>query len=327
MRTAASLLSMCRRRAAAAIVVLCLGSGCGHTSPAGTAQSTGAATSPATPPTTSSSGAPTSATGASIKRATDTLEAYRSAAGGGAVSRVLSLEVIGASASSATGVTRSLHCLATFPGRYRQEEAPGSGQASALPLRGATARGRGPTGVMSPGAASPDVIFGLDDDHGWMSGAKLAGTRDAKSAAHEITVVARQSFVDFMAGVLPTWLLDGAHFTFTDEGVVDAGADRGAIILQIEGPDGHAGRLLIDPTTHLPHRLTVDRSLAEGASAVGLIVTYSDYRDVSGVLLPHKMTRETDTAITTTWSIAHYVVNGKISPQAFLAPRNAPRKK
>ena len=129
-----------------------------------------------------------------------------------------------------------------------------------------------------------------------------------------------QALIDAVKEAGATLLHIHLH-TFTDGGVIDAGADRGAVMLQIEGPDGHAGRLLLDATTHLPHRLTIDRSVAAGTSTVGLIITYSDYRDVSGVLLPHKILRETDTGITTTWSMAHYVVNGKISPQVFLPPR------
>jgi hypothetical protein len=242
---------------------------------------------------------PPSATVDALRRAADALEAYRAAAGGDAVRAVRSLDVVGVSQSSALPGKRSLHIVAVFPTTFQQDEKPPSSETKGV-----------------------QTIITLTGETGWYGGTgRLAGPLrpvEKPGGSTAETRGARQAFANVFAGMLPTWLFDGQRFTFTDEGTVDAGKDAGGEILSVDGPDGHAGQLILDRVTHMPRRFTSDRSAAAGAAASGMTVLFSDYRPVNGVQLPFRITRESDNGVHVTWTLVHYGINAKVDRKLFI---------
>jgi hypothetical protein len=284
--------------------------------PAGSTPSASGSTStlgsPATPSTagtsqTGGAGPSTSATPGAIAKAAAVLDAYCTAAGGDRVRTIRSLEIIGVSRSSAISGARSVQVQALFPNQYQQDEKP-----SSLKKNGVR------------------TIITLNGEAGWFGGdAHLGGpgmSPNPAVAGKATTVAARQAFVNIMAGVLPVWLKDSERFTFVAAGTVDSGADKGTIELVLEGPDGHAGRLRLDATTHLPRRFLTERRADLGAAASAVTVTYLNYRPEHGILLPHTIESATDSGAKTTWTVASYVLNGKINPAIFFPSRGGPRR-
>lgn len=243
--------------------------------------------------------APTSATAQAIARAAAEIDRYRAAAGGNALTGVRSLDIIGVSQSSVVRGPRSIRIRAVYPNHFQQDEKPGSANRNSF-----------------------EAIITLNGEIGWFGGdMRLGGAGLAKDPATSVraqTIGARQAFANVMAGVMPVWLLDSGRFTFVYAETLSAGADRGAVVLSVEGPDGRAGRLVLDPDTHLPRRFVTVRRADLGAAASAVTMTFSDYRRVQGVLVPHAIVRDTDGGIHTTWIVANCTVNAKIDPSVFI---------
>jgi len=238
-----------------------------------------------------------------VAKGRDTVELVRAAAGGPALTALRSLEITGRSVMTGLKVPRQFNAIALFPLFYRQEEATET------------------TGAV-PGF---HTTIGFDGTAGWMKGAALAGdgrSKDRNVAMKAYTRAARQTMAGFMAGIDTPWLLDTGRYTFTDAGTVDAGADKGAMQLLIDGPDGRVGKLLIDPGTHLPRRLIEAPLPGNGGNAAvtDTIYTYSDFQTQNGVQLPRTIVRD-NTPTRTTWSIAKYTLNPKLTARRFLVPK------
>jgi hypothetical protein len=247
-------------------------------------------------PATSSAAAPGAATPTSdaIARGKEIIERVRTAAGGAKLTAVRSIDARGTSAMTVVG-TRSLSIRAMFPALYRQEEIPSA-----------------------PGGLG--IAIGLQSNGiGWMLGGRLGGSNDPKVIQESYNRAGSQAMVGFLAGVSAPWLIDSAQFTPIGAGTVDSGDDRGLDIVTLEGPLGRAGRLLIDPGTHLPRRFIEPPQPGPGGAAGRneLNFTYSDFRSVDGVQLPHTIVRRVGET-QTTWVIEKYTLNPKLSSRDFI---------
>jgi hypothetical protein len=249
--------------------------------------SASAATAPASPTPTSEG----------VRLGKDAIERIRAAAGGAKLTAMRSFYAKGTSTMSVIPGARSLTIRAMFPGFYRQEEIP------------ATTGGLG-------------VAIGVGAGNmGWMLGARISGagrSGDANAVQAAYNRAGSQAMVGVLAGVSAPWLLDSGQFTAVAGGTVDRGDDRNLVIVNLEGPLGRAGRLLIDPGTNLPRRFIEPPQLGTGGAAgrEEINFTYSDFRDVEGVHLPHTIMRRVG-SIQTTWLIEKYTLNVKLGPRDF----------
>lgn len=160
-----------------------------------------------------------------------------------------------------------------------------------------------------------------DSGIGWMLGARIGGgsrENDGKVLQATYNRSASQAMAAFLAGVNAPWLLDSGKFVAVASPVVAIREDRNPIVVTLEGPHGRAGRLLIDPTTHLPIRFIEppQPGTAGEAGRNELDFSYNDYRLVDGVMLPHTIVRRVG-RIQTTWAIAKYTLNPKLRPLEF----------
>ncbi len=228
-----------------------------------------------------------------IARGKAIIERVRAAAGGAKLTALRSLEATGTSTSSAVGM-RALTVRTMFPAFYRQEEIP-----------------------TKPGGLG--IAIGAQDSKtGWLLGGRLGGSNDMKVLQESYNRAASQAMAGFLAGVSAPWLVDSGQFTAVAGGKVDSGDDRDLLIVNLEGPLGRAGRLLIDPGTNLPRRfIEPPQPLPGGAAGSNeLNFTYSDFRNEDGVQLPHTIVRRVGNS-QTTWLIETYKLNPKLLPKAF----------
>ncbi len=251
------------------------------------------------PSSTAPNTAPTPATPTSdaIERGKDIIERVRTAAGGPTLTAMRSFIATGTSTMSVVSTARALKVRALFPGFYRQEEIPS-------------------------GKGGFAVAIGVEEEGlGWMLGARLGGdakANDPKAVQAAYNRAGSQAMAGFLAGVNAPWLVDSGQFTPIAAGSVSQGDDRNLFIVNLEGPMGRAGRLLIDPGTNLPRRFIEPPQPGPGGEAGRneLNFTYSDFRAVDGIQLPHTIVRSVGT-IQTTWLIDKYSLNPKIRPVEF----------
>lgn len=275
------------RRGGIAALVLVLAAACGRLPHSRNA-------TPSTTPPGAGTAMPrpaTTPTAEAIARGRSIIEAARDAARGGSPLTVRGLRASGTSTLSVMKVPRHLLIDARFPDSYRQEEATAPG---------------------TPGGGFI-TIFGLDGGQGYLVGANLGGEGQASDLAvaqRARTRAARQTMAAFLAGVWPAWLVEAGTFTPTDAGTVTAGDDAGAAIVLVDGPDGRVGRLIVDPATHLARRLIQPPQPATGGQAAvsEVTVTFSDFRPVAGVALPHTIVRQLG-PMRATWTIASWEIN------------------
>lgn len=294
-----------RQHAGSLVVAIALAGitivGCGRPTPAPAAQTSAAAAPSAAPASGSANdlNQPITPTAAQIERGRAIIEDVRKAGGGPLLTALKSFEATGTSVATGIASTRQLRVIATVPRSYRQEE-------------------MSPSGTPVPAL---HMIIGLDGDLGWFTGARLGGdgqSKDADVARRAYTRAARQAMAGFVAGVSLPGLIDSGRYTASDLGPVTAGDDAGALQVQLDGPDGRVGRLLIDPGTHLPRRLIEPpQANSGGTTAVtDIVFTYSDFQPQGGLQLPKTIVRENGNN-RTHWSIATYVVNPKLPSKRF----------
>lgn len=271
-----------------------LAASCGRTSPPPPTPAPQSAAAPATGNATP--------TAAAVARGRELIEQLRTAAGGAALTKVRSFEIAGTSVMTGVRVPRRLTVIARFPAAFRLDEATAT------------------TGK-TPGL---HTAIGVMGDRGWMLGVALGGegaSKDVEVARRAYTRAARQTMAGFMAGVNAPWLIDTGRYTATDGGVVDAGPDQGALQINLDGPDGRVGRLILDPKTHLPRRLIEPPQPSGGGTAAltDIVYSYADFQTQSGVVMPQTIARHSG-AITTTWTISRYGLNAPI-PASRFTPR------
>ena len=228
-----------------------------------------------------------------IARGKEIMERVRAAAGGAKLTALRSIEATGTSDASAIGL-RTLTVRAMFPAFYRQEEIP-----------------------TKPGGLG--IAIGAQDSNtGWLLGGRLGGSNDMKVLQAAYNRAASQAMAGFLAGVDAPWLVDSGQFTPIAAGKVDTGDDRDFYIVNLEGPLGRAGRLLIDPGTNLPRRfIEPPQPLPGGAAGRNdLNFTYSDFRDEGGLQLPHTIVRRVGNS-QTTWLIEKYTLNPRLLAKEF----------
>ncbi|MEI6245328.1 MAG: hypothetical protein WCQ64_09800 [Acidobacteriota bacterium] len=272
-------------------------SACGRPAPPPGAATPTTATPPSLAPTADS--AATTPTAAAIASGRAVIDRLRTAGGGPALAALKSFEATGTSQMTGMKVVRRLKISAMFPQFYRQEESM-------------------PAAVKGPVF---NTTIGLEGDIGWLTGAILGGDAQSKNIETSRRIfarAARQAMAGLIAGVSAPWLVDTGKYTVTDGGVINAGPDRGALILIMDGPDGRVGRLLIDPDTHLPRRLIQPPQPGGGGTAAiaDIVFTYSDYQPQAGLQLPHTIIRENGRT-RTAWSITQYTLNPKLTPRQF----------
>ncbi len=271
--------------------------GCGHSgAPPAAAASSAARTSAPAPAETAP---PPTVT--AVERGRALVAAYRTAAGGPRLNALHALKAVGTIASSGAQPPMQAMFLLSFPNRFQQREA-----------------------ILRSGRPPDIAVIGFNGTHGWFGGAgRLVGdgsSSDPAVRARAETRAARQALVNFAAGVVPSWLEDARMVTYTAAGTVASGADRGALILEIQGPDGDAGQLLMDPVSHLPRRL-IARYLPDIRRQAGeYTIAYRDFRPERGILLPHTIVRESDVAGRSTTTITSYSIDPTILPLTFDPP-------
>jgi hypothetical protein len=248
-------------------------------------------------PASGAAAATATVTSDAVQRGKEIIEKIRAAAGGPKLTAVRSIEATGTSTMSTIRSPRTLSIRAMFPELYRQEEIP-------------SARG----GLGFAIGVAPDRV-------GWILGARFtAGSKPGNAQAMQdmYNRAGSQAMAGFLAGVNAPWLVDTGKFTPVASGTVEAGDDRSLFIVNLEGPLGRAGRLLIDPGTSLPRRFIEPPQPGPGGEAGRneLNFTYSDFRALDGVQLPHTIVRRVGNVITT-WLIEKYTINPKLKPADF----------
>jgi hypothetical protein len=221
---------------------------------------------------------------------------------------VRSLEAEGTSSATFASQSRRLTIKALFPDRYQQDEAPQKGPRAADRFR---------------------TMVTLNGEIGWFAGVGLGGDgqspdRDTRRRAY--TRAARQSMIAFFSGVNVSWLTEPGRLTFTDGGTIENGDDRGALVVIVDGPEGRAGRIIIDPGTMLPRRFITPPQPAGGtASVLETVLTFSDFLPQAGVQLPRTFVR-VNGRNRTTWTITKYTINPKLLARQFVSPPRPIRK-
>lgn len=252
-----------------------------------------ASSTPGSAPSPAATPASATPTSEAIVHGKEIIERIRNAAGGAKLTALRSIDARGTSTMSAIG-TRTLSIRAMFPALYRQEEIP-----------------------TKPGGLG--IAIGLQGNGtGWMLGGRFGGSNDPKILQEAYNRAGSQAMVGFLAGVNAPWLVDSGQFTPIGAGKVDSGDDRDLAIVSLEGPLGRAGRLLIDPGTGLPRRFIQPPQPIPGGAAGRNDVnfTYSDFRSVDGVQLPHTIVRRVGNT-QTTWLLEKYTLNPKLAARDF----------
>ena len=168
---------------------------------------------------------------------------------------------------------------------------------------------------------------------------------DPKMAQAAMRQGIRSNFARFSIG----WLLNTPssfpiEFSFAGEA---ESPDGKADVLDVKGPDGFAARLFLDQKTHRPLMLTyngkkprvITQAVAAGAPRnpeemekqmkeseaeaakqpdVEYRIYLSDYREVNGVSIPHKMTRSIDNEVNEELEIKNVKVNPQLKPEKFV---------
>lgn len=228
-------------------------------------------------------------------------EQYRAAAGGAALAAVRGFRATGMVVNPTDRVNRRLLIDAEAPSRYRQRE---------------TSERRNGRGVR--------LLSGYNGTVGWRAGnTQLAGdglSLDPAVRDRAITAASRQNYINFMAGVIPTWLQE-AGLTLTPIGTIPDGEDRGAFAVTIIHDGTDLGRLVFDDKTHLPRRLVVSYLRSIRPEGGEYRVSFSDYRDAGqGVRLPYLISREQG-GMTVQWIISAYQLNPAFSAGTFEPPQ------
>lgn len=289
----------------AVLVAASMVSACGAATPkppapASATTAPGSASQPTTPSMAQrpapSSEAPASPTASAIAQGNALVEQIRRAAGGPVLTALRSVEARGTSTVTRGTGSRQLTIKALYPNFYRQQEAP------------------------AKGAKGVNVTFGLLNDVGWMIGAMLGGdgrSTNADLQQRTYTRASRQAMGAFLAGVNLPWLIDSGKYTATAGGTIAAGPDRDLLILDIDGPDGRLGRVLVDAGTHLPRKLIQPPQPTGGAAAnAETVITYSDFQPQAGLQLPRTIIKENG-PVRIQWSIETYLINPKLPARVF----------
>lgn len=151
-----------------------------------------------------------------------------------------------------------------------------------------------------------------------------------------------------MARTMIGWLLttpSSFPVEYTFAGVAES-PDGKADVLDVKGPNDFAARLFLDQKSHKPLMLTykgrkarvimqtrqgpapnneeeIKKQIAEAeakAAAEPLVeyqVVFNDYRDVSGVSLPHRLTKSVDNDVNEEWEISRFKLNPQLKPEKF----------
>ena len=121
--------------------------------------------------------------------------------------------------------------------------------------------------------------------------------------------------------------------------------DGKADVLEVKGPNDFAARLFLDQKSHKPLMLTykgrkarvimststngprseeeVKKQIADAeakAAAEPLVeyqVVFNDYRDVSGVSLPHRLTKSVENEVNEEWEISKFKLNPQLKSEKF----------
>ncbi len=147
------------------------------------------------------------------------------------------------------------------------------------------------------------------------------------------------------------WLLStpsSAPVEFSYTGEAEA-PDGKAYVLDVKGPNGFAAKLFLDQKSHRPLIMTyigkkprmITRTMTSGASGhrpgdeeiekrikdaeaeaakqpdVEYQISYSDYREVNGVSLPHRLTRAINGEVNEEWEISKFKVNPVLKAEKF----------
>ena len=156
----------------------------------------------------------------------------------------------------------------------------------------------------------------------------------------------QQSRAEF-ARLLIGWLLaPPASFAveFIYAGKAEA-PDGTAEVLAIKGPNNFAAHLFLDQKTHLPLMLSYKGRLpriathmvsgppgnreelekrareaqaeVEAAPEVEMQIRFDDYREVGGILFPHRLSKAANGEVTEEWEMKRFKVNPSIKPEKF----------
>jgi hypothetical protein len=117
-------------------------------------------------------------------------------------------------------------------------------------------------------------------------------------------------------------------------------SDGKADVLEVKPEGAPAMRLFLDQQTHLPLMLTytgfmprlffrqgggpppsqdeIRKRMAEPPQEVTYELHVEDYKDVGGVMLPHRFTQSVDGKATEEWTVSAFKVNPNLKPESFV---------
>jgi len=180
--------------------------------------------------------------------------------------------------------------------------------------------------------------------------------RTAGDGANAQVALQRATQAEF-ARLLLSWLLTSSpafplEFSYAGEAKAEDGA---ADVLDVKGPNGFAAQLFLDQKTHQPlmlgyrgvaPRMVMNRTTTQGGRSpeevekaikeaqakakeghaeapaqrppeVEMQVRFSDYRNIGGLLLPHRISKATNGKLNEEWEMTKFKLNPTLKPEKF----------
>jgi hypothetical protein len=218
--------------------------------------------------------------------------------GDAAVSRLKSLTIDGSYLSTAGGGrhTATFRILVLFPDRFQISER-----------------------MSAPDGQPAEKAMTLDGNVGWFGG-RMRAAASGTSADEAMRVAARTEYLRTISLVLPV-APTGGLLTMSETASLLPGFPRGRT-LDVGGPDGPVGQLVLDAQSHLPAELRFQRASLIGGTSES-VWRASDHRPVSGLMLPFRMTKGSAGTVVQTWTVLRYAVNAPLDIAQFKQPNPA----
>lgn len=222
--------------------------------------------------------------------------------GDAVVSRLKSLTIDGSYLQESGGgrATSTFRILMLFPDRFQMSERKSA-----------------------PDGQPIETTMTLDGNVGWFGG-RLRAAASGTSAEEAMRVAARREYLRTISLVLPV-APSGGLLTISEPASPPPGFPRGRT-LDVSGPDGPVGRLVLDALSHLPAELRFQSTGLIGGPSES-VWRASDHRRVSGVMLPYRVTKGSAGKVIQTWSVLRYAVNAPLDSAQFKKPNPAALRK
>jgi hypothetical protein len=191
----------------------------------------------------------------------------------------------------------------------------------------------------------------VNGDRAWMdskqsgSGGGMVVIRRPGGNSSQGQAMQQQAIQADFARLLLGWLLTTpASFPVEFSYLGEAEAPDGrADAIEVKGPSGFNARLFLDQKTHLPLMLTyrgrqprmqvnqagggsreeIEKKIKEAEAAMAAApevefqINFSDYRQIDGLQLPHRLTQSVEGQVNEEWEIKKFKLNPAIKPEKF----------